>query len=206
MKLVIFGASSPTGKLLVEKALDSRHEVTAFVREAGKLGIAHERLAVLSGNALDPAKVEEAVQGQDAVLSLIGPKGKPVAITAPITENILKAMEKYGVKRFVLASVAGIPVAQDNRKGKILPALLKRVLGKAYEDRERQLALLETSTVDWTAVRVPRLVDTPGNGNVKAFFGSPSPSLKLSRAGLADFMLEQLEDGRFSRQAPILSE
>jgi putative NADH-flavin reductase len=206
MKLVIFGASSPTGKLLVEKALDAGHEVTAFVREVGKLGINHERLQVMTGDALDAASVDEAVRGQEAVLSLIGPKGKPVEVTAPITENILKAMEKYGVKRLVLASVAGIPVAQDNRKGKVIPALLKLVLGKAYEDRESQLAILESSGVDWTAVRVPRLVEGPGNGDARAFFGNPSPSLKLSRASLAGFMLAEVEDGRYIRRAPILSD
>lgn len=41
MKLTIFGASSASGKLLVEKALQAGHVVTAFVRDAAKLGITH---------------------------------------------------------------------------------------------------------------------------------------------------------------------
>jgi hypothetical protein len=55
------------------------------------------------------------------------------------------------------------------------------------------------------AVRVPRLTNDPATGSVKAFFGSPSPSLKLTRSDLADFMLEQVANDQWLRQAPILA-
>lgn len=205
MKLTIFGASSATGKLLVEKALQAGHDVTAFVRDAAKLGIAHENLTVITGDALSPTKVEEAVKGSDAVLSVLGPKGKPMVVAAESTRNIVNAMQSHGVKRLVVVAVAGIAVPQDRRGFDVVSALLKVFLKDMFTDREQQLAILEGSSLDWVAVRVPRLTDEPATGKTRAFFGNPSPSLKLTRADLADFLLAQVNDNRWLRQAPMVS-
>jgi putative NADH-flavin reductase len=204
MKLTIFGASSPTGKLLVEKALAGGYEIAAFVRDTSKLGIARPGLQVVCGDALNHEDVGAAVKGSDGVISTLGPRGKPAMVAAESTTNILSAMEKEGIKRLVLVSVAGIAVPQDQRGRSLIDFLLKVLLQDAYTDRERQLALLNASKLDWVAVRVPRLTDEAGKGPAKPFFGKPSPSMKLTRADLADFMLEQLTSDRWLRQAPIL--
>jgi len=205
MKLTILGATSATGRQLLEQALRAGHEVTAFVRDASKLGIAHERLRIMSGTALRAIDVEKAVEGNDAVLSTLGPKGKPMVMAAKSTKHIVNAMEKYGVQRLVVVSVAGVAVPQDKRGFNLASALIKLFLKDVFTDRENQLAVLEASKVDWTAVRVPRLTDEPAKGSVKAFFGNASPSMKVTRADLADFMLKQLADRQWLRQAPIVS-
>ncbi len=205
MKLTIFGASSATGKLLVEKALAAGHHVKAFVRDSAKLGIIHENLSITAGDALNPAQVEDAVRGCDAVLSTLGPKGKPAVMAAESTQNIVNAMEKHGVKRFVVVSVAGIAVEQDQRGFNLIGALIKLLLKSVFIDRENQLAVLGASKLDWVAVRVPRLTDDAATGTIKAFFGNPSPGMKVTRADLADFMLQQLTEDQWLRQAPILS-
>jgi putative NADH-flavin reductase len=205
MKIVVFGASSASGKRLVENALASGHEVVAFVRDPSKLGITHQKLRIITGDALNPAQVDDAIRGSDAVLSTLGPKGKPTIMAAQSTQNIVNAMEKHNVKRLVLVSVAGIAVPQDNRKKNLIDGLLKLLLRDVFVDRENQIAVLNASKLDWVAVRVPRLTDEPAKGNVKAFFGSPNPSFKVTRADLAEFMLEQLTSDTWLRQAPILS-
>lgn len=205
MKLTIFGASSASGKLLVEKALQAGHRVTAFARDSAKLGIAREKLTVVTGDALNPAQVEEAVKGSEAVLSVLGPKGKPMVVAAESTRNIVNAMQKHGVRRLVVVSVAGIAVPQDRRGFNLVSALLKVLLKDVFNDREQQLAAMEASGLDWVAVRVPRLTDEPATGKTRAFFGNPSPTLKLTRADLADFMLAQLTETQWLRQAPIVS-
>jgi putative NADH-flavin reductase len=205
MKLVIFGASSPTGKLLVENALAKGHVVTALVRDETRLGMTHPHLRVFCGDALKYEDVEAVVSGSEGVISTLGPKGKPAVMAAESTKNIVEAMEKNGVKRLVLVSVAGIAVPQDKRGKSIIDSLLKFFLRDVFTDRENQLAILNASQLDWVAVRVPRLTDGVGTGSVRAFFGIPSPAMKLTRADLADFMLEQLNSDQWLRQAPILS-
>jgi hypothetical protein len=78
-------------------------------------------------------------------------------------------------------------------------------LKDVFIDRENQLAVLNSSRVDWVAVRVPRLTDAPAKGSVRAFFGNPSHSMKVTRADLADFMLKQLTETRWLGQAPMIS-
>ena len=205
MRLVVFGASSPTGQHVVEQALQAGHEVTAFVRDPSKLGVNHERLKIVCGDALNALHVDEAVKGNDAVLSTLGPSGKPAVMAAESTRHIVEAMQKHGLRRLVVVSVAGVPVAQDQRGFNLASSLIKLFLKAVFVDRENQLAVLESSKVDWVAVRVPRLTDEPAKGLVKAFFGNPSPSMKVTRADLAAFMLKQLTDDQWLRQAPILS-
>ena len=205
MRLTVFGASSSTGKHLVEKALQTGHEVTGFVRDESKLRSRHERLKIVCGDALDLVHVESAIQGSDAVLSTLGPKGRPAVMAAESTKHIVTAMEKYGVKRLVIISVAGIPAPQDKRGFNPVSALIKLFLKNVFIDRENQLEILRASKLDWVALRVPRLTDDVATGSVKAFFGNPSPSQKVTRADVADFMLKQLTEDRWLRQAPIIS-
>lgn len=205
MRLVIFGATSLTGKHIVEKALEAGHDVTAFVRDESRVPVKHPRLKIVCGDALNPSQVESAVIGSDAVLSTLGPKGKPAVMAAESTKNVISAMQKHGVKRLVVVSVAGVPVPQDRRGSNLMSALIKLFLKDVFMDRENQLAVLKSSSVDWVAVRVPRLTDEPARGSVKAFFGNPSPGMKVTRADVADFMLKQLTDDQWLRQAPILS-
>jgi putative NADH-flavin reductase len=68
MKVIVFGATGPTGRRAVGEALAKGHEVTAFVRDPSKLVKNHERLTVVQGDALDPSSVEKALVGHEAVL------------------------------------------------------------------------------------------------------------------------------------------
>lgn len=146
-----------------------------------------------------------AVKGSDAILSTLGPRGKPNVMAAESTRNILNAMETHDVKRLVLVSVSGVAIPQDKRGKSMIDSLLRLLLRDTIVDRENQLVTLHASKVDWVAVRIPRLTNEAGTGPVKAFFGKPSPALKLTWADLADFILEPLNSDEWLRQAPILS-
>ncbi|NGZ97499.1 MAG: hypothetical protein CV089_15500 [Nitrospira sp. WS110] len=68
-------------------------------------------------------------------------------------------------------------------------------------NREEQERLVESSVLDWTIVKPPRLTDSLPRGRVYA-----SASLlvgllsKISRADLAAFILDEIQTGRFVRQ------
>ncbi len=67
---MIFGATGRTGRLLVDQALAAGYEVTAFVRDPARLGEPQEFLVPFRGDILDAGRVERAVVGQDAALSV----------------------------------------------------------------------------------------------------------------------------------------
>jgi putative NADH-flavin reductase len=208
MKIVIFGASGRTGKHVVEQALANGHQVIAFVRTPSKLGIQHERLSLIQGDVTDPAAVEKAVAGVDAVVSVLGPSdNSPDMKVSKGTANILAAMNKHGVRRLVASAGAGIPDTNDTPKllNKLINQLIKLTSRNVYEDMNRTVATIRNSPVEWTLVRVPMLTDKPKTGQTKAAWVGKGMGMQITRADMADFMLKQLTDKSYIRQAPAVS-
>src|SRR5216683_1018211 len=106
MKIVVFGANGPTGQLVTKQALAEGHTVTAVTRHPETFPLRHVRLQVLRGDVFDLASVEQAVAGQDAVLSSLGVPftRKPIAVYSQSVANIVQAMQHYGVRRLVCVS------------------------------------------------------------------------------------------------------
>ena len=77
MKIVVFGASGGTGVQIVQQALAAGYNVTAFVRTPARLTVQHPRLTVFQGDVLDADQVARAIQGQEAVISALGPSRPP---------------------------------------------------------------------------------------------------------------------------------
>jgi putative NADH-flavin reductase len=209
MKLVIFGATGSTGQYLVQGALAAGHDVVAFARNPGKLNIQnHKQLICVQGDIQDAAKVVEAIAGVDAVLSVLGPTrdAPPFAITTG-TQNILSAMQQQDVRRLVISAGAGVRDPLD--KPKLIDhvfGLLLRVLSRsAVEDMTQVVKLVRASDLDWTVVRVPRLLDTPGSGKIRIGYLGADVSTQLSRADMAAFMLQQVTDRTYLHQAPVIS-
>jgi putative NADH-flavin reductase len=90
-----------TGRELVQQALELGHEVTAFTRHAQALGIAHERLRIVEGDALRRVSVDAAIKGQSAVLSALGTRSlfKHITLFCQSAECIVGSMERQGVQR-----------------------------------------------------------------------------------------------------------
>ena len=68
-------------------------------------------------------------------------------------------------------------------------------------DREEQERLVESSGLDWTIVKPPRLTDSRAQGRVLAGSSLRIGLLsKVSRASLTAFILDEIQTGRFVRQ------
>ena len=113
MKLLIFGSTGSIGRQLVNQALEQGHTVSAFARDATKVDIKHNNLQVAQGDVMDPASVERAVQGHEAVLCSLG-AGRKGTVRSDGTRNIISAMEKMGVRRFICQSTLGVGDSRDN--------------------------------------------------------------------------------------------
>ncbi len=101
MKLTVFGATGRIGEQVVRQALDAGHKVTAVVRDPARFDVRHPALEVATVAGLtDPEVLRPALEGSDAAISGVGPRGRkdgPVASSA--TRGILRAMEASGVRR-----------------------------------------------------------------------------------------------------------
>lgn len=206
MRIALFGSTGTLGSVVLAKALEAGHEVTAFTRNAGNITITHDRLRVVVGDVLDPAAVEQAVLGQDAVLVCLG-AGRKGGVRTDGTRIVVQAMERTGVKRLICQSTLGTGDSRGNLNFLWKYILFGVVLRKALADHETQEQLVRASDLDWTIVRPSAFTDGPATGAYRRDFGPDEKglALKISRADIAAFLLEQLTDTSYVGRTPAIS-
>ncbi|MFF5261538.1 NAD(P)-dependent oxidoreductase [Actinomadura viridis] len=118
MKLVVFGANGPTGRLVTRQALGEGHTVTAVARNPDTFPIQDARLRVAAADALDAAQVDRVVAGHDRVISTLGvPYTKePVTIFSQGARNIAAAMDRHGLRRLVCVTSIGVHPSSHPRR------------------------------------------------------------------------------------------
>ena len=209
MRLLIIGATGGTGRELVRQALESGHEVTAFVRTPARLRVAHERLTVVQGDVLDRASVEAAVRGHDAILSALGHKRwfYPTRILSAGTANVLGAMEASGIRRFVCETSLGLGESRGRMGLYYTLFVIPVILPFYYWDKRRQERLIRESRLDWVIVRPGALTNGRPRGTYRhgATVGHWLWTVRISRADAAAFMLSQVTSDRYLRSAPGVS-
>jgi putative NADH-flavin reductase len=204
MKVLVFGASGATGRLLLDEAVHAGHAVAAFVREPAKLGN-HDAVGVFQGDVADPDAVRWAVAGQDAVLCAATPLRRDPTLVAGVG-HITAAMLAAGAARLVYLSFLGVPAGRHQLSvlGRyvVAPIVMRNVVADHVEKEQ----IIERSQLDWTIVRPPRLTNGPKtcayrNGeHIHARQFVP----RISRADVAHFMVNQLTDTTYIHHTPGL--
>jgi putative NADH-flavin reductase len=208
MKIVVFGASGGTGKQIVEQALAAGHDVTAFVRTPARLTVQHPRLTICQGDVTNAGQVAQATQGQDAVISALGPSRPPVpGMMKTAAENITAAMRKHGVRRLISTTGAGVRDPQDQPKlaDRIIKFMLKLTAAEVLRDSEQNVNVIRAADLDWTVVRFPMLNDGPLTGKYRVGYLGKGSGTRLSRADAAHFVVRELGEGKYICQAPVIS-
>jgi len=212
MKLTIFAATGGIGRQLLGQAVAAGHDVTAVARNPRGLSPVPARAVAADLASADPAALQPAVAGADAVLSALGPRTRADAgVAARGTAVITEAMRAAGVRRVIVVSAAPIgtiaspgrphPPRHDPGDGFIIRYLadpiVKRALRAHYADLARMEDVLRDSDsdLDWTIVRPPRLTDKPVTGRYRTAYGQNiRRGVFVSRADVAHYMLSVLDN------------
>src|SRR6185436_1061055 len=208
MKIVVFGASRGVGLHVVEQALEGGHIVTAFVRSPDKFEVKHGNLSVFHGDSVHGATVENAIAGQEAVISALGPTRPPVPrMMETSAKNIVTGMHKHGVRRLISTTGAGVRQPEDSPKfiDLLIGFLLNLMAKDVVMDSAENVHVIQTSDLDWTVVRFPRLVDGEHTGQYRVGFVSKESGTQISRADAADFILKELTEQKWLRKLPLVS-
>lgn len=204
MRVLVVGATGGTGRELVSQALEQGHQVAAFARNPAKVREKHDRLRVVRGDVLDLPSVEAAVQGQDAVLCALGHKlwFSPAPILSRGTENILRAMQKHGVRRLVCETALGVGDSAGRLGVYYTLFVIPFILPLYYLDKERQEHAIRASDLDWVIVRPGALTNGKKRGKYRhGRVGNFLWTVGVSRADVADFMLKQLAADTYRKLA-----
>ena len=208
-RLLIVGATGGTGRQLLAQALERGFAVTALVRDPSRLPVSHPQLTVVRGDVLDEGSLDAAMRGQEAVISALGHRRylSPTRILSEGTRNILRAMDAHGVPRFVCETSLGIGDSAGRMGLYYTFFTIPVILPFYFWDKTRQEQVIAASNVEWTIVRPGVLTNARRRGRHRHGFhiGSFLWTVRISRADVADFMLDQLESNTYLRAAPGVS-
>jgi putative NADH-flavin reductase len=216
VKLTIFAATGGIGRQLLEQAIAAGHDLTAVARDPSSLSALRVRLVAADLATTDPAALEPAVGGADAVLSGLGPRAKAeVGVAWRGTQVITQAMRTAGTQRIVVVSAAPVgtvpspgrpePPRYDPGDGFLMRHLaypiLKASLPETYADLARMEDVLRESRLDWTVVRPVRLTSRPPTRRYRIAYGqNVRHGLFISRADVAHYMLSVVSQPGTIRQ------
>ena len=205
-RILIVGATGGTGRQLVAQALERGYVVTALVRNPAKLPLDHAQLRVVQGDVLDYASVEASMNGQDAVVCALGHKRffYPTNIQSEGTRNILRAMETQRVSRLICETALGIGDSAGRLGLFYTLFIIPVILPFYFWDKTRQERSIAQSGVEWVIVRPGVLTNGVKRGRYRhgRQVGSFLWTVRISRADVADFMLNQLTSDTYLRAAP----
>jgi putative NADH-flavin reductase len=203
MRILIFGATGRTGRELVSQALRRGHHVSAFVRTPGKLTVGDSQLRVVPGDIRRADSIHAAVPGHDAVLSALGARSLgPTTLLSDAAREIVGAMQTHGVRRMIWQSSLGV----GETRGRLGPVynwlLIPLRLRQVFADKERQETLIRATSLDWTIVQPAALTNGPLTESYRVAARRCRCRLfpMISRADVAHFTLDELENPRHVRQ------
>ena len=149
-KILILGASSPTGKVLLTHLLSAKKniEITCYVRTPEKLS-SFSNLIIKKGDVLDQPNLSSSMKGIDMVITLL--KGENLVTLA---ENTVKSMKKNNIKRIIW--MTGVGIHHE------VPGPAKEMLDKLCESQPDYVKAADTvmnSGLEYTLLRGAHLTD-----------------------------------------------
>jgi len=200
MKVLVFGANGKTGGLVVERAVATGHDVSVLVRDASKYGRAGVR--VIQGDATKAEDVKGAMEGQEAAMDSIGGTmpWKATTLEATAVRNIVGAMRTAGARRLIVVSSMGVGESAGQSPWWYRDLLVPTFLRGSTADKTAMESELRASGLEWVIARPPILKDGAATGSVRVL-GSGEIGHSITRAGLAEWLVEQLVGDAYVGQA-----
>jgi putative NADH-flavin reductase len=215
-RLLILGATGPSGILLIREALRVYDQciVVVYARSPEKLPedlSSNNSVIVIKGDLTDREALAQALEGVDAVLSALGPgtfhpPGTPLA---KAYEDIVDLLKEGNVKRIVLLGTASIKDPKD-KFSLTYASLIKGVATLAPRAYADIVAIGEVfrnkgEELDWTIVRVPILTNGDNTEVVAGYTGDGRIGTTLARKGFAAFAVEEVEGRAWVQERPLIS-
>lgn len=204
MRIAAFGATGRTGRPLCKQVLARGHEVVAHTRSPEKLPFADDRLTVVEGDAYTGTGVAEAIEGTNAVVSVLGQRsGSPDDLLTVAGDHIIEAMNDADVSRFVTLVGAGVREEGESvsLEGRIMGVLLNLFARDVLADAAEHAHHVRASSVEWTILRAPRLGDGDPAGDYRV--GDVRLGFEaVDRADVATCILDRIEAHDYVEEMP----
>lgn len=213
-KVLVVGASAGTGRAVVERLAAEGHAVTALSRSL--VEATEPNVRWVRGDVLEPATLDAAVRGQDAVIvtlgirenplrvRLLGPARTPMDVRSAGTRHVIEAMARHGVRRLVVQSSYGVGETRG-RLGFGDALFFSLLLAPQIRDTEEQEHVVRESGLDWVLAQPVHLTD--GAEDDMPFWSREGETAgwRVSRKSVARFLAQAAVSEELSRACVALS-
>lgn len=197
MKVLVFGGTGRTGRLIVKRLVENGHAVTVTGRRDPQIaGVTFHKVDLFGADA-----VRATAEGMEAAISALA-SGR----NNPVCSAVAMALSDMKRLRFVTIGGSGVDAPGDAKgpMDRFGGWLMRRLVPHILLDRQAELDVLQTSRLRWTMLRPPVLNNRPVSGTYKITFDRPA-SKAISRADLAQAAVDALKDDALIKQAPFVT-
>jgi putative NADH-flavin reductase len=205
-KVAVLGGGGRTGKYLVNQLLENGFSVKLLLRNPDNFTIQNSKIEIIKGDAINEESINLLLKDCQAVVCTIGQRPGEPMVASQTTKNVLNAMKRYGIERYVLLAGLNIGTPFDKKSPKTIMATdwMKTNFPEIQKDRQFTYDLLVDSKIDWTQVRVPLIVFSDESSeitvNLEDCLGE-----KISAFDISKFMVKEMIESNYSRQSPFIS-
>ncbi|QQO77130.1 NAD(P)H-binding protein [Actinomyces sp. HMT897] len=208
MKILILGATGPTGRHVLANALKAGDTVSVLARHPEALADVEDRVTVFQGDATLADDVARAAEGQDVVIVTLG-RGrslKPEGLFTGAATAVVEAMQRTDVKRLVWLSAYG--VGETIRTASLLQRLAYRTLvRRIYADKAASERILRASGLEWTIVYPTVLTNNPARGTYRVAESMKMRGMpRISRADVGAFIHKAAHDSAWIRRDAVITD
>lgn len=208
-KIAIIGGTGKSGKYLVKELINQGFRFKLLLRPSAQREqiLNHPFIEIIEGNVNDYQVVSQLIEGCDAVISTLG-LGIPASeksVFSQASTNIIRAMNEQKLKRYIVITGLNVDTSFDKKspKTKFATDWMYQNYPLTTADKQQEYEILKASNLDWTLVRLPLIEQTDAKNKTQTSledcFGD-----KISATDLAIFLIGQLTDKQFIKQAPFL--
>lgn len=212
IKIAVIGGTGKSGKYLVKALVKQGFHFKMLVRNAESRPISNlpsknSLVEIVNGDANDYEAIRSLIDGCQAVISTLG-LGIPTSektLFSQATTHIIRAMNEYNIRRYVVVTGLNVDTPFDKKspKTKFATNWMYENFPISTKNRQTEYEILSASNIDWTLVRLPLIEQTDERNPIKTSLEDCEGD-KISASDLAHFLIEQLSDETFVRQAPFL--
>lgn len=205
-KVAVLGGGGRTGKYLVNQLLENGFNIKLLLRNPDDFTIQNSKIEIIKGDAVNEESINLLLKDCQAVLSTIGQRPGEPMVASQATKNVLNAMKRNDIERYVLLAGLNIDTPFDKKSPKTIMATdwMKTNYPEIQKDRQFTYDLLVDSKIDWTQVRVPLIVFSEESSeiavNIEDCLGE-----KISAFDISKFMVKEMIESNYSRQSPFIS-
>jgi putative NADH-flavin reductase len=200
MKISIFGASGATGLLLTERCLAAGHDVSVLLRTPTTFPF-RDRVRMVEGSAFDPNAIRRTILGSEVVLSTLGARSlKKEDVLERALPLIVALMRQTSVSRIIVLGSAGALADSLKKQPAWRRWIVQNVVYKTFlkwpvASQVSQWNTLSASGLDFTMVMPAMLTNGAARGKYRVDGEAlPRNGSRISRADVANFMMQQIDD------------